>query len=90
MVYCSGELSRQVIFRPNITSAIADLTLFRDGNLCCRAVWNPVASRKPGQVGEYADAMAGESPSAKHDLPFSYCFFGVSHKNSTDILPYTI
>jgi hypothetical protein len=30
--------------------------------------------------------MAGESPSAKHCLPLNYCFFGVVHKNSTDIL----
>jgi hypothetical protein len=33
-----------------------------------------------------ADAMAGESPSAKHGLPLNDCFFGGSHKNSTEYI----
>jgi hypothetical protein len=33
-----------------------------------------------------AGAMAGENPLAKHWLSLNYCFFGVSHKNSTEIL----
>ncbi|MDR0335473.1 MAG: hypothetical protein LBI18_00100 [Planctomycetaceae bacterium] len=42
---------RWVMFRRNITSAIADLTLYLDGNLCYRAVWNLIASRTKGLVG---------------------------------------
>ncbi|MDR0611522.1 MAG: hypothetical protein LBG58_15545 [Planctomycetaceae bacterium] len=41
--------------------------------VCCCVVccWFLLSGCPQGQVGEYADAMAGESPSAKHCLPSS-------------------
>jgi hypothetical protein len=44
-------LKRWVMFRRNITSALADLTLCSDCNLCCQTVWNLIASRTKGLVG---------------------------------------
>ncbi|MDR0608806.1 MAG: hypothetical protein LBG58_01725 [Planctomycetaceae bacterium] len=41
------------------------------GLLLCCMLLVLLSSRPQGQVGEYADAMAGESPSAKHCLPSS-------------------
>ncbi|MDR0338627.1 MAG: hypothetical protein LBI18_16265 [Planctomycetaceae bacterium] len=38
-------------FSSTVVLPLGNLSLFTDGNLCCQTVWNPIASRKQGQIG---------------------------------------